>query len=577
MKKKLLAALAALALAALAFFAADIPFYPYAEPQERASLSSENDDQVLSFSYTGDAITLHGTSNDVTVYGLTLEGMAVIPNGEASSFPADSLGTLAAVKAEYIADTNGDGILETVTDAAKTDLEFTQEYVEGGNAFSDSRLPFEAALTNRSVFTFTLNGKALANASIAAILSDGKEITLETDETGAAPALSLNEFREGVIFIYRPDTSVTYRLHYLWEDNTIFSLRWMQAMMPFTLILVLSLMCILLDVLLRKRLYKKSGLTKGQVKATHINNPKAQLYFGFEMIRWLVMIASFVLLIWGGRILGRTFSMVQLPVLSCPYNLDQGVSAGCYWFSHLDALLESDMEEILWFAGSFSVCALVFGRLLCGFVCPLGFVQDVMHELRQALHTEGVALNEKLYAVLRFIKWIMLLVFLGIGLIGGSFCDFCPAIALSPAMAGFKTGIYFSGFMMVAVLVSGFFKRRCFCNICPMGYLLGLPHKVSLARLKKNAVACTECGACYEACPMGIKSIFTVREGKNELSIDVTTADCIFCGECIRRCPEDGALFMTLAGIKLYNADRMKFLKSYADSDRRKEDYHAGT
>ena len=73
-----------------------------------------------------------------------------------------------------------------------------------------------------------------------------------------------------------------------------------------------------------------------------------------------------------------------------------------------------------------------------------------------------------------------------------------------------------------------------------------------------------------------IKSIFTVREGKNELAIDVTTADCLFCGECIRRCPEDGALFMTLAGIRLYNADRMKFVKSYADSDRRKEDDHAG-
>ena len=576
MKKKLLAVLAALALAALAFFAADIPFYPYAEPLERASLSSANDGRTLSFSYTGDAITLHGASNDVTVYGLTLEGMAVIPHGEAASFPADSLGTLAAVKAEYTADTNGDGIPETVTDAAKTDLEFTQEYVEGGNAFSDSRLPFEAALTNRSVFTFTLNGKALANASITAILSDGKEIPLKTDETGAAPALSLNDFREGVTFVYRPDASTTYRLHYLWEDNTLFTLRWLQAMMPFTLILALSLMCILLDVLLRKRLYKKSGLTEGQVKATHINSPKFRLRFGFETIRWLVMIASFILLIWGGHILGRTFSMVQLPVLSCPYNLDQGVSAGCYWFSHLDALLETGMEEILWFAGSFAVCALVFGRLLCGFVCPLGFVQDVMHELRQALHTEGVALNEKLYAVLRFIKWIMLLLFLGIGLIGGSFCDFCPAITLSPALAGFKTGIYFSGFMMVAVLVSGFFKRRCFCNICPMGYLLGLPHQVSLARLKKNAVACTECGACYEACPMGIKSIFTVREGKNELSIDVTTADCIFCGECIRRCPEDGALFMTLAGIRLYNADRMKFVKSYADSDRRKEDDHAG-
>jgi formate hydrogenlyase subunit 6/NADH:ubiquinone oxidoreductase subunit I len=61
-----------------------------------------------------------------------------------------------------------------------------------------------------------------------------------------------------------------------------------------------------------------------------------------------------------------------------------------------------------------------------------------------------------------------------------------------------------------------------------------------------------------------------VREGKNELSIDVTTADCIFCGECIRRCPEDGALFMTFAGKKIYTASRMKFMRDYTTPRRKK-------
>ena len=295
---------------------------------------------------------------------------------------------------------------------------------------------------------------------------------------------------------------------------------------------------------------------------------KGRPRLGFETLRWAVMVLSFVLLIWGGRLLGTTFAKVQLPVLACPYNLDQATGAGCYLFGHLDLLLESSLDEVLWFVGSFAVSALLFGRLLCGFVCPLGLVQDLMHETRQALHAEGVALTERLYAALRFIKWVLLSLFLGIGLIGGSFCDFCPAITLSPALAGFKTSVYFSGFLMVAVLVSGFFKRRCFCNICPMGYLLGLPHKVSLARLKKDAVACTECGACYEACPMGIRSVFTLREGKNERAIDVTTADCIFCGECIRRCPEDGALFMTLAGVRIYQASRMKFMRDYASQSK---------
>lgn len=564
------AVLTALVLSVLAYFAADIPFFTWREPLERASLRSVNDGEPLSFSYSGDALTLHGAGENVTVYGLTLGGMAEISGGSASSFPEDSLGTMAAVRQAYQADTNNDGIIETIVKAAKTDMEYTQEYVAGGNAFLDSRLPFEAALTNRSTFTFTLNGNLLKGAEVTARLSDGREITLLTDDNGATSVLSLNDFRNGVTFTYHPDAEHIYQLHYLWEDNTVFSLRWLQAMMPFTIIIGISLICIMLDVLLRKRLYRKSGMSSARTEKPSGEFRSSRPRFGFEMVRWIIMIISFMLLIWGGRILGSTFSSVQLPVLSCPYNLDQGTSAGCYLFSHLDVLAESPLDEILWFAGSFIVCAVLFGRLLCGFVCPLGFVQDVMHEMRQKFHIEGVPLNEKLYAGLRFVKWIMLLIFLGIGLIGGSFCDFCPAIALSPALAGFKTSLYFSGFMMVVVLVSGFFKRRCFCNICPMGYLLGLPHKVSLARLKKNAVACTECGACYEACPMGIKSIFTVREGKNELSIDVTTADCLFCGECIRRCPEDGALFMTLAGKKIYTASRMKFMRDYTTTRGKK-------
>ena len=78
---------------------------------------------------------------------------------------------------------------------------------------------------------------------------------------------------------------------------------------------------------------------------------------------------------------------------------------------------------------------------------------------------------------------------------------------------------------------------------------------------------CDECGACYEACPMGIKSVFTVREGKGKYDIqciDVTTSDCIMCGECVRRCPENNALAITFCGKKIYTADRMKFMKQYA-------------
>ena len=573
MKQGLLAGLLTAALALLAWFAADVPFYTWEDPLARASLTTVQDGEALAFTYTDDAVALHG-GEGATVYALTEAGLVEITDGEADSLPENCLGTLIAVKPIYSADTDGDGVAEAVMDAARTDMAFTYDYEHTVHPIADDRVPFEVMYPRRGQFIFTLNGEALASAGITTVLSDGREVSFTTDENGASTALSINDVRGGVAFVYRPDETHTFRLHYQIEDNTVFSLRWLKAMMPFMLILLIALVLIIMDVLARRAVYKKRGLPEARARIFQTSAVKRSSRFGFELVRWGVMIVSFAGLIWGGRLLGTAFSKVDLPVLACPYNLDQLTGAGCYWFSHITELLERPPSYLFWLVGSFATFALLFGRMLCGFVCPLGFLQDVAHEARQALRIEGMAFNEKLYAMLRFVKWVMLVLFLGISLIGGSFCDFCPAAALTPVLAGFKLSLYFSGFMMIAVIVSGFFKRRCFCNICPMGYLLGLPHRASLARLKKDAVACTECGACYEACPMGIKSVFTVREGKNERAVDVTTTDCIFCGECVRKCPEDGALYMTLAGVKLYNASREAFMKDQTGIINRKRDKH---
>ena len=549
---RILFAVFAVALCVAAYFAADLAFFQYADPIDRATLSIENDGEALSFTYDNDAITLHSSNTGNTkVYALTSGGTAVVENSYTECFPSDFSGSLAAVQTGIKEDTNGDGVTEIVTRVAKTDMEYTQGYDATANKFLSDEIPLEVVYQDREKFTVYYQTKPLADAEITVTLADGTEKTFITDENGEITGLNLNDVRNGLTFSYRPDTTTTYSSHYQVEADTIFTARWFSAMLPFGIILLISVVCIALDVLLRKLLYKKEKLPIGKTGVMARDKRKKRFVFGFETIRWIVMILSFALLVFGSRLTGTVFSNVQLPIFACPYNLDQLTSSGCYMLSHLDVLFSS-WKEIIAFFGTFIVCAVLLGRVLCGFVCPLGFIQDVAHEARQALHIEGISLNERLYTILRLVKWVMLIIFLGIGFVGGNFCDFCPAMALSPALAGFKLSLGLGGFVMVIVLVSGFFKRRCFCNVCPLGFILGLTHKISLFKLRKDAVACTKCGACYEACPMGIKSVFTVREGKGDIrEIDVTTSDCIMCGECVRRCPENNALAITFCGKKI--------------------------
>ena len=53
------------------------------------------------------------------------------------------------------------------------------------------------------------------------------------------------------------------------EGSPVFSLHWFSAMMPFTIIVLLSMICIALDLLLRKQLYRKAGMDNARTRIIH--------------------------------------------------------------------------------------------------------------------------------------------------------------------------------------------------------------------------------------------------------------------------------------------------------------------
>jgi len=351
------------------------------------------------------------------------------------------------------------------------------------------------------------------------------------------------------------------------QVGAFLSLPYLKNLLPLGLILLLSALGIILCIQVRKHILRRDPTFSRffEVRTGKaVRRVPGQKRFGFMTVRWAVMIAAAFLMIFGGSVLGLRFGDVSLPIFSCPVNTEQMTESSCYYLAHLNDLSQLPFRDILLFIGTTLGFALLLGRAICGFLCPMGLLQDITHTIRQQTKVEGVAMTDHMYAALTPIKWMMVCLMLGLSFIGGNFCNFCPVIALSPILAGIQTSLYFSGFFMIFVLIGSFFKRRFFCLVCPLGVLLGLLHKVTPFRIKKDCTACTECGACYEACPMGIKQIYTERE-----KADVTDMNCILCGECVKKCPEDNALAMTFAGKRIYTASRKQVMSGYQAQGRK--------
>lgn len=195
---------------------------------------------------------------------------------------------------------------------------------------------------------------------------------------------------------------------------------------------------------------------------------------------------------------------------------------------------------------------LLFGRIICGFFCPLGFLQDIVWKITEKLHLPKLSRDEKFMKVINIFNRVFL---------GFFICGIISAAVVgivSPAtLKSFGPPVIVLVIMPIIMIIVNSFARRFFCNVCPIGSFIGLFERLNIIKLEKNCSACTLCGACYEACPMRLKSIYTEMEKTN-----ISSDKCMYCGECIKKCPEDKALAITVCGKKIYKSSREDFLNN---------------
>lgn len=303
----------------------------------------------------------------------------------------------------------------------------------------------------------------------------------------------------------------------------------------------------------------------------------------FNRFRFWFQLAAFVLFVYGGYLAIDLGS--RLPFFSCGYN-QEGRAGVCYLLplQHQlsrpwPMLFTAASLSILTGLGIFFLWFIALNKGWCGFICPLGTLQDWLTALRRRLGIRYAKYTRGQFVQLTKVKYLllalMILIPLGIG--GGlwshdmspPFCLICPARMILPAFTGdfsqftidfsSKTAIAMTalGMMVTALfLVGSFLKKRFFCFLCPMSALHFLFSKLALFRLKKDGDKCTRCGDCFRVCDLEIKEIADEVQKR-----DIMTDDCTLCLKCVAACPEEGALKATFCGIPIFESTEAGFIR----------------
>ena len=254
-----------------------------------------------------------------------------------------------------------------------------------------------------------------------------------------------------------------------------------------------------------------------------------------------------------GKIYAGDNKAVCVPGLNC-YSCPGAV--GACPIGSLQAVLDGGQFRISCYVlGFIGLVGMLLGRFICGWICPFGFIQDLMNKIPFPKKVKNLPGHK----YLKYLRYVVLAVFVIIlpmaiknaaGIGQPWFCEYiCPSgtllggipLTLSNASLSGQIGARFiwKVVLLVIFLFGAVVAVRPFCKyICPLGAMYGLCNPVSVFRLNVNKDKCVECGACQKACGMDIK----VWQKPN-------STECIRCLKCRAACPQ-GAITTSLEDLR---------------------------
>ncbi|MFH1484506.1 MAG: 4Fe-4S binding protein, partial [Chloroflexota bacterium] len=197
--------------------------------------------------------------------------------------------------------------------------------------------------------------------------------------------------------------------------------------------------------------------------------------------------------------------------------------------------------------GAVLATAVTFRRAFCGFVCPLGTLQELSGKLGKALLKRNVAVPAVIDKPARCLKYVVLAVTVVLSAITATLVirPYDPWVAYHHLVSSNLFSEFLWGFaVLVLTVVGSFLFSRVFCKyLCPMGAFLAAFHRFGWLGIERNPDTCIDCGACDRACPVDVKV-----SGSGAIN----DAECLSCAECVNACPVKDTLYIGKAkGVRI--------------------------
>lgn len=242
-----------------------------------------------------------------------------------------------------------------------------------------------------------------------------------------------------------------------------------------------------------------------------------------------------------GKIYRGSLKYACVPGLNC-YSCP-GAIAACP-IGALQALLNRQGFQIPFAAlGVLFLFGSLLGRCVCGWLCPFGLVQDLLHKIPIFKKKKRLPCHH----ILKYGKYVVLASLVCVGsmfLFGGyvkvpAFCKYlCPSGTLFGALPLLSTNealrsqagglFYWKLGILIAIALLSVKAYRPFCQyLCPLGAIYGWFNRFSLVQIHWEKERCVSCMACEGACPVDLPP--------QEIS---RSTECIRCGKCVDACPQ---------------------------------------